>query len=163
MKKKCSKCRAMKPLGQFYVNRATQDGKDPYCSECRRAYMAGYRKQNPAYLEWSREHNKRYYARHRLRIIRKSKRWYKEKGRALNLTLYGLDEPAYAKLLARQDGLCAICKKVGRGRLHVDHDHHTGKVRGLLCRSCNFGLGNFKDDCGLLRAAVGYLSVGGAH
>ena len=46
-------------------------------------------------------------------------------------------------------------------RLAVDHDHKTGKIRGLLCISCNVGLGHFQDDVELLRSAILYLQEGG--
>ena len=62
-------------------------------------------------------------------------------------------------MLDAQDYLCAICKggPDGRGRLHVDHDHESGRVRGLLCSNCNLGLGKFKDDPALVREAARYL------
>lgn len=73
---------------------------------------------------------------------------------------YGVSEEVYKDLLERQFGKCAICgaswQASGR-RFSVDHSHETGKVRGLLCGSCNFGLGQFKDDPDLLMRAVGYL------
>ncbi|MDQ3714717.1 MAG: endonuclease VII domain-containing protein [Actinomycetota bacterium] len=58
-------------------------------------------------------------------------------------------------MLAKQDGLCAVCQMAPAG--HVDHDHDTGKVRGLLCFNCNGGLGQFKDRIDILAAAVDYL------
>lgn len=76
-------------------------------------------------------------------------------------TKYGLTEATFDEMLERQGGGCGICgtqEPQGRGqRLHVDHDHKTGQVRGLLCTSCNNGLGRFHDDVDLLRAAVAYL------
>jgi len=58
-------------------------------------------------------------------------------------------------LLAQQNGLCAICNTAPAK--HVDHDHATGKVRALLCFNCNGGLGQFKDDPAVLRAAADYV------
>lgn len=58
-------------------------------------------------------------------------------------------------MLAEQDGLCAVCRVAPAA--HVDHDHATGKVRGLLCFNCNGGLGQFKDRIDVLEAGVDYL------
>jgi len=58
-------------------------------------------------------------------------------------------------MLEEQGGLCAICRAAPAA--HVDHDHATGKVRGLLCFNCNGGLGQFKDRIQVLEAAIGYL------
>lgn len=68
---------------------------------------------------------------------------------------YGLDEAAVALLLESQGGLCAICQL--RRAIHVDHDHATGAVRGMLCFSCNAALGHFRDDPAVLRRAARYL------
>lgn len=73
---------------------------------------------------------------------------------------YGLTRADYAALLASQDGRCAICSNplADEERVpHVDHDHSSGRVRGLLCFLCNTALGKFRDDPDLLRAAIAYL------
>lgn len=71
---------------------------------------------------------------------------------------YGLTEKGYATLREKQDGACAICRRAcPLGRLSVDHDHATGSVRGLLCRRCNAGLGNFDDSPEQLTRALAYL------
>ena len=70
----------------------------------------------------------------------------------------------YDFLADGQKHKCAICNKsptYGRHKyprkLAIDHDHKTGKIRGLLCRSCNLGLGYFKDDIELLKNSILYL------
>lgn len=77
------------------------------------------------------------------------------------LKKFGITLDGYRNLLKLQGGKCAICgSEIGDSvgnRLYVDHDHETGKVRGLLCSRCNFGLGNFKDSVELLSKAIRYL------
>ena len=71
---------------------------------------------------------------------------------------YGLEPGEYAKLLAAQGGVCAICKQSRRTRLDVDHDHSTGLVRGLACRSCNRKVLPYaRNDPTILRNAADYL------
>ena len=72
--------------------------------------------------------------------------------------VYGLSDKKVAQILKVQNGVCAICQKTDNRKLVVDHDHRTGKVRGLLCSSCNTGLGCFKDDQEYLTSAIRYLS-----
>lgn len=69
---------------------------------------------------------------------------------------YGLTYEEYENMLKEQEGRCAICNEVAA--LHVDHCHETGKVRKLLCISCNGGLGMFKDNKVSLSRAIEYLS-----
>ena len=86
------------------------------------------------------------------------------------LRKYGMTEDDYQRMFKKQKGVCAICKKQEytrvasfvKGnkniqRLSVDHDHKTGKVRGLLCFSCNRALGYFKDSKEMLKDAIVYL------
>lgn len=68
---------------------------------------------------------------------------------------YGLTPLQLSQMRAAQWNKCAICKQPAA--LVVDHDHATGKVRGLLCSGCNSGLGMFRDDFSLLWAAADYL------
>lgn len=70
---------------------------------------------------------------------------------------YGIDVATYAAMLLRQHGGCAICRQESDKPLVVDHDHGSGKVRGLLCNACNTGLGFFKDDPAALATAITYL------
>lgn len=70
---------------------------------------------------------------------------------------YGISIERYEELLARQGGVCGICRKPPREPLCVDHSHATGEVRGLLCRKCNTGLGFYDDDADLMAAGGAYL------
>jgi len=70
--------------------------------------------------------------------------------------LYGITQEEFEKLYDRQDGLCAICRV--KKASHLDHDHDSGKIRGLLCGGCNRGLGLFEDSVKNLRSAINYLT-----
>lgn len=77
---------------------------------------------------------------------------------------FGLDEYSYKLLLQLQDYRCIICKSPSSKfakRLHVDHSHTTGVIRGLLCSSCNMALGLFKDNSTSLKRALNYLDPKG--
>lgn len=90
--------------------------------------------------------------------IRNNQETVKRCRRRFQLARYGLTEASYAELLVKQNGVCAICAAVpGRRSLAVDHDHRTGKVRGLLCTRCNRSISKFGDDPILLRNAAIYL------
>lgn len=73
---------------------------------------------------------------------------------------FNITPEAYQMLLDHQGGLCAICRRPSKvRRLAVDHDHVTGKVRGLLCRHCNYELlGWAKDDPAVFKRAIEYLA-----
>jgi len=68
---------------------------------------------------------------------------------------YGITAAEADHMLRNQDGVCAICRVAPAE--HVDHDHATGVVRALLCFNCNGGLGQFRDDPHVLRAAAEYV------
>ena len=74
---------------------------------------------------------------------------------------YGLTIEQYDAMLAAQGGGCCICGRPPRDdiSLHVDHDHSTGKVRGILCFCCNNALADFQEDAQLLQEAVAYLTA----
>jgi len=72
---------------------------------------------------------------------------------------YGLSVPDFNRLLAQQNGVCAICREPEREErsLSVDHDHRTGRVRSLLCSGCNKAIGFLRESPLLARAAATYL------
>jgi hypothetical protein len=79
---------------------------------------------------------------------------------------YNLTIEQYNEMLKQQNGVCAICGKEeitkdslrNVRKLSVDHNHKTGKIRGLLCASCNHVLGNAKDNIEILLKAIAYLT-----
>ena len=79
---------------------------------------------------------------------------------------YGLELHEVEALFAQQGGICKICFRPivlgGKGGAKVDHDHATGKVRGILCSPCNTGLGQFRDNPIILQSAINYLTAAGS-
>jgi len=93
--------------------------------------------------------------------MRKPEKGYHSAAYAL-MSKYNLTVEQFHRMYLNQRGLCAICGKRMIDRdCHVDHDHATGKVRALLCGTCNTGLGLFKDKIRLLARAIVYLEEHG--
>lgn len=125
-----------------------------------REYSAAYRAKNPNY---QKDYRHRTLERHRiLEAARRKKNADRYLDRHLRRA-YGITLDEYYRMLREQDGCCAICRaregrsKSGGVRLHVDHDHATGTVRGLLCHACNCGIGYLADDPQRMHAAVRYI------
>ena len=73
---------------------------------------------------------------------------------------YGIDNNVYLQMLKEQNGCCKICgisEEENKSKLHVDHNHKTGEVRGLLCSRCNTAIGKFKEDPEIIRRAIEYI------
>lgn len=109
-----------------------------------------WRKKNPESVQKIRK-----------RSYRNNIEYMKNKTRRLHiLQNYNLTLNDFDVLLNSQDNKCAICESKepkGKGNFHIDHDHQTGKVRGLLCHKCNTGIGLLNDDIALLNKALQYL------
>ena len=151
LEKVCSICSESKPLSKFSGTR---------CRTCRTTLQRERMQNDPVYAKNNRD---------------AAKKWHKDnpKGsfaiyrRAHLKHNYGILQEDYDCLFSEQNGVCAICKepehwtyKSGKvAFLAVDHDHTTGKVRGLLCRDCNQSIGKFKDDYKLLYSAYEYLAI----
>jgi hypothetical protein len=80
-------------------------------------------------------------------------------GQNARLKKYGITAEEYSNMLEEQGGLCRICKDplVPGKEEHIDHDHVTGKVRGILCTHCNTALGKFRDDPEVILMAAQYI------
>jgi hypothetical protein len=145
------------------ANRPTGLGKMTLRRD-RSAWNAKRRKRYTEDLE-HRERRKAqhraYYAVHKEQIKERQRRrsWAKKLSdfwRRL-ARFYGISREQYEGLLAKQGGVCGICRKPPQEPLCVDHSHATGRVRGLLCRKCNTGLGSYDDDVSLMAAGIAYL------
>lgn len=122
-------CKQMKPLEDFHLRRRRGlEGRMDMCKACNSLRGKAYRAQHP---DKKREYMLKYE--------------------------YGISLERYQGLLQEQDGKCAICR-MSTAKLGVDHDHMTGKVRGLLCFPCNSAIGLLKDDPEVTRAASEYLN-----
>lgn len=109
----------------------------------------------PCFNDWQRDAYKK-----------KPAEWHKRRNqqRSIQVTAarLGATERELEVLLEQENEGCAICGGAPNGgcsRLAVDHDHRTGRVRGLLCMHCNQAIGKFKDDPKLLRRAADYLEA----
>lgn len=148
----CVECGLSKPATEFHREAARATGRNRRCKDCRnainRAHVAKDRaRRQESMLRWRAENPER----------------YAQSVRAYTLRSYGLSLEDYDRLHAEQGGVCAICgdEEKDGWSLSVDHCHSTGRVRGLLCRRCNVGLGLMRDRPDLLRLAADYLQQQG--
>ncbi|MEA2717977.1 MAG: hypothetical protein QOI99_2294 [Actinomycetota bacterium] len=158
----CRKCGLEKPLTDFYRAAGTRDGLRGDCKACFQArakarYPLVREERIAAAQKWRDDTPDRYRANQRRT---RSSPEGKARQRAGHLKRkYGVTIEQYDELLVSQGGRCAICRREPRpdSSLHLDHDHESGQLRGILCFRCNNALGDFDDDASLLHAAVRYL------
>jgi len=159
--KKCTRCKILKDESEFYnrsaSERATRHQKlQSNCKSCMTTSKKNSR-SDPAKRKEELDANK----------TRRTNN--PEKAKAVDRVgalkqHYGITVQQYEHLFTTQNGLCAICGQPESSvldgkikRLAVDHDHVTGKVRGLLCGRCNTAIGLFRDDIDIMSLAVCYL------
>jgi hypothetical protein len=181
MTKSCTSCDREKSVSLFARNKRTRDGYCSWCKECHAKQSLDYYRRNrekvakyasaraklPEVKARRRVIQKRYAKKHPERVAASNKAWresnrVKVKEQLYNNWLkrnYGITRIEYEELLRSQDGRCAICRTLPttQRRLAVDHDHDTGKIRGILCDQCNVGLGNFRESAAMLKAAAVYI------
>ena len=143
--KHCNKCNQDKEEALFSKKTCAPDGLNHSCKQCDAVYRksragidsyASYR-QTPKGKAARSKHSRKY----RLK------------------SEYGITPEEFEDMALEQDYKCAICgdSNFKDHRLCVDHDHTTGKIRGLLCSSCNRSIGLLKDDINTLKSAIRYL------
>lgn len=142
--KKCTVCKEIKDLNSFSKRSEAYDGKRSECKTCNTKASINYQKRHPE----------------KIKVI--NKRWrdkHKEKLAIMRIGYkYGVSPEEYQSMLDEQNGVCAVCFKPEHRRgLSVDHCHKTGKVRGLLCSTCNMAIGLLKDDTKIFNRVVEYL------
>jgi protein-arginine kinase activator protein McsA len=126
--KRCPKCRQVKAPCHFYRSSKNAQGLAGYCKQCSRLAHRAWVRANP------------------------------DKERNLQLKkLYGIGQADYLLLFKAQQGRCRVCQN-RLAQLTVDHCHNTKKIRGLLCSTCNCGLGMLKHSVKNLIRAITYLS-----
>ena len=128
--KRCSTCKNDLPVDAFAKHKSTKDGLQYRCRSCVKTHRGAY--------DFSKQKN----------LSLKHK--------------FGLSLAEYNVMLEKQNGQCAICgtDKCETGySLAVDHCHVTGKIRGLLCRTCNTTLGKFNDEIERFYKAARYLEA----
>lgn len=176
--KTCTKCDETKPLEEFHRHAQTGDGYRNQCKVCAavyaRKYRAEHKKELAAYhhkhyathKERADAYQRKYNAEHRKEVNARNRKWRAENPeRAVSISLkhrFDITLADYDAMLIAQDGVCAICGKTPweeEKRLAVDHNHETGRVRGLLCNNCNSGIGYLQDNPGLCRLAADYLDT----
>jgi len=153
--KTCSICKGAKPINEFVQDKRKGRGVGSHCKKCHNMRSSVWYKNNKE------------------QAMASTKGW--KKSHPINTKLsqlkqnlkrmYGLTIEEYDAILMSQGGLCLICHTDtpgGRGRFHVDHDHDTGKIRGLLCHGCNIAIGHMREDPRILRSAADYLEYHGA-
>lgn len=147
--KTCTSCQDIKPVAEFHVSARRPNGTIVYQPRCKVCYNKHYA------TKW---HVMDEAAKSREKSRRKetyNSDWFKNYRLT---TKYGITLDQFSEMYERQHGSCAICgTSVDVDKIHVDHNHTTGKVRKLLCQSCNVILGHAKEDINILNNAIAYL------
>ena len=165
--KQCVKCGETKPLSEFTFHNRVKGQHRNFCHDCEKDWIRQYHKTpqgKEKRKEWvglnkeKIEEYKRLYREDDVKRER-SKVYHRARGLRLNFNMTVDD---YMVMYEKQNGQCAICgadtaSNGTRKNFCVDHDHETGKVRGLLCHNCNVSVGLMKDSPSLLRKAAKYL------
>ena len=159
--KTCFKCNQSRPISDFHKKSRNKDGLMPICKDCNNL------RQKEAQSRWRKEHpeqcrriKREAYKKDPSKKKRIVAAWRKANPDKLAesqlLYKYGITLTEYNNIKEKQNGRCAICDAVNE-KLVVDHSHETGKVRGLLCNSCNLMLGHSRDNSNTLNKGAKYL------
>lgn len=167
----CTVCELKKPVSDFYKR---GNNKLKYRSECKECSLKQRKKYNIGHKKEASEYHKSYGIKNRKKLNKYRRDYnaknpnkmneYRKKYRENNDTdrmaeikrKYGLSKEGYYYMLDIQDNKCKICGKEME-KICIDHNHITGKIRGLLCNNCNLGIGNLQENPFILIKTVEYL------
>lgn len=160
--KRCPTCKDTKPLTEFGKDKHRSDGLTTCCKSCKNKRYKIWRNKNLDHIrKLNREHvayRKKYYQTPEIKL--------KHRKRYIERT-FNISYDVYEKMLLDQNEVCAICKRPETSSkckyLSIDHCHTTNAIRGLLCVSCNRGIGMFWDNIELLKTAITYLNKNKNH
>src|SRR3990167_5245578 len=144
MNKKCTRCKESKLLELFPVAVLRKDKRGSWCNVCCKAY---YLQNKERFQEQRREKSRLFPG---LYKPTKEKRW-----KTHLKHFYGMSVESYNELVKLHNNKCGICFR--ETKLNIDHNHATGKVRGLLCGNCNRAIGCFKEDLTSIKNSISYL------
>jgi hypothetical protein len=160
--KRCNNCGLIKALDDFYKNPKGRAGLRPECKECTKERRREWYSRNRAaeverVRQWALANPDK--VAERIAALRGSEKKKLADRRSHLKRKYGITLEDYDRMLEAQGGVCAICKEARpeERTLHVDHDHVTGKIRGLLCFRCNNAIGDLRDDVDLIYRMLDYL------
>jgi hypothetical protein len=159
--KECTICHVVKPVSAFLKSRYRKYGIHSGCYECE---IAARKKNGCRKTVTEKKCSKCGELKQSSQFTTNKSRpdglscWCKACARVAALKeTYGITVQEYERMFMAQGGLCAICGKPSLRKLHVDHCHSKGTIRGLLCRKCNKGIGFLDDNIQSLKNAVKYL------
>jgi hypothetical protein len=162
MEKRCRLCGEVKPLSEYHRASTARDGHRGECKACFRKLSAARYRADPDRVK---QRVRKWQADNPDRVAATREQYIADGRKAANdrrsylMRKFGITPERYDEMLRAQDGGCAVCQKPPRDdiSLHVDHDHVTGAVRGLLCFSCNAALGHLNEDRERITALSIYL------
>ena len=155
----CGNCRETKPDSDFEKTARYSSGLSRWCKVCITEQKERYKNRNQPVFQTEGRAETPAAIRATIKdleFLRSSADWK----RGIK-TRYNMDSPEYERILLSQNYSCAICGKhlsEGGRNFCIDHDHVTGKNRGLLCTNCNVALGLLKDDPQIISKALEYLN-----
>ena len=176
--RKCTTCKEEQELSEFRKDRSRKDGIHPTCNTCNKKIQRTWYQNNKkkAQNEAKKRHaeNKDQINSKRRQQRKDNPEKYREESKAYNKAnphiaresswrragIKDMTVVRYNQMFEDQKGLCALCERPQeqfKRRFAIDHNHDTGKARGLLCDRCNTGLGKMNDSINQLEKAIKYL------